>query len=236
MSEDFGAFITSRRRELELTLGDVATQLDVSPITVSNWSNGQSTPDSDQLSALAALLDVPADELTSMAGTVLDEAPAKAVPSEAPADPPDEPEAPPVDSELEMAETIEEASAEVEVPEADLPEVDVPEVDVPEVEVPAFVEAEVPAVVETPAPAPEPARRAAGRRSRSATATAERPVATTLPLTYIEDPKALMRYRIRWGITLVALVVMFFILLWAAGGLISALSDIKESVTPGGGS
>ena len=55
-----------------------------------------------------------------------------------------------------------------------------------------------------------------------------------LPLTYIEDPKQLMRYRIRWALTAVVLVIMFFILLWASGELLSALSEVKQAVTPGG--
>ena len=62
---------------------------------------------------------------------------------------------------------------------------------------------------------------------------AERPV-TTLPLTYIEDPKQLMRYRIRWALTIIILIIMFFILLWASRELLSSLSEIKQAVTPGG--
>lgn len=225
MAEDFGAFITSRRRELELTLGDVATELDVSPVTVSNWSNGQSTPDTAQLDALAALLEVPAAKLVSLSGgdaQAITEAAPAAVDTVEVADVEEvaipEPDLPSGTSEIdeELAELIEEGSAEVEVPEV-------------EIEVPAFVAAAEP----TPAPKPAPAR--APRRQRAATATAERPV-STLPLTYIEDPKQLMRYRIRWGLTVAALVIMFLVLIWAAGGLISALSDIKESVTPGGSS
>lgn len=225
MAEDFGAFITSRRRELELTLGDVASELHVSPVTVSNWSNGQSTPDATQLDALAALLDVPAAKLVSLSGgdaEAITEAAFAAVDNVEVEDVEEvaipEPDLPSETSEIddEFAEMIEEASAEVEVAEV-------------EVEVPAFVAPAEP----TPAPKPAPAR--APRRQRATTATAERTV-STLPLTYIEDPKQLMRYRIRWGLTVAALVIMFLVLIWAAGGLISALSDIKESVTPGGGS
>lgn len=223
MAEDFGAFITSRRRQLELTLGDVASGLSVSPVTVSNWSTGKSIPDSDQLAALAELLKVPADDLSKMAsGTsgTSTQAVKASVDDEVEIPEPDPPtRASQIDDEL--AEMIEEASAEIPVP-------DVP---VPDVEVPAFVEPATPTPRKAPAPAAAPAR----SRQRSSTVTAERPV-TTLPLTYIEDPKQLMRYRLRWTLTVIAMVVMFFILLWAAAGLISALSDIKESVTPGGGS
>ncbi|NNL71533.1 MAG: hypothetical protein HKO70_16415 [Acidimicrobiia bacterium] len=43
-----------------------------------------------------------------------------------------------------------------------------------------------------------------------------------------------MRYRIRWALTVVILVIMFFILLWASRELLSSLSEIKQAVTPGG--
>ncbi len=49
----FPEFITSRRRELDLTLGDVANSLGVSPITVSDWSSGDATPEPEHLTALA---------------------------------------------------------------------------------------------------------------------------------------------------------------------------------------
>ncbi|MEE9227782.1 MAG: hypothetical protein V3U47_02305, partial [Acidimicrobiia bacterium] len=52
------------------------------------------------------------------------------------------------------------------------------------------------------------------------------------PLTYVQDPKQLLRYRIRWGITTVVLIVMAFVLFWALAGLFDALSEVKESVTP----
>ena len=67
----FPEFITSRRRALDLTLGDVASRLGVSPITVSNWSNGDSRPKPENLVALAGLLEVPAEELAEMAGISL---------------------------------------------------------------------------------------------------------------------------------------------------------------------
>ena len=71
-ASSFPDFITARRRELELTLGDVAARLGVSPITVSNWSNGDSTPNPQNLVALAELLEVPPNELADMAGVTLD--------------------------------------------------------------------------------------------------------------------------------------------------------------------
>lgn len=239
--EDFANFITTRRRELELTLGDVATKLDVSPITVSNWSNGQATPDPEQLTALAALLEVPAEDLTSMAGL-------EPVPEDRIDIPPDafdpvepavvdipQPEA--VDPLEPTVPTHSEPIAAVEpAPEPVERMTPPPATGPPEVAAVAQ-EVAIPAFVESPQ-AERPRSRQAGRPSRRASGTtlaAERPPPTLLPLTYIEDPKQLMRYRIRWAITLVALVIMFFVLLWASAGLISALSDIKESVTPGGG-
>lgn len=250
----FPEFITARRRELELTLGDVATSLGVSPITVSNWSNGQAIPKQEQVTALAELLKVDPGKLSALAGVPVKPearinlmpvteaggvpeppAPAKAAQRASEPEPPgveDEPGSPPtpqtpdsdrssdeIDSEL--AELIEEASAEVEPPP-----------------VPVGARA---GAAESPRPqstSPEPAaERAAPRRARSlrrtAAAGAERPV-TTLPLTYIEDPKQLMRYRIRWALTVVILIIMFFILLWASRELLSSLSEIKQAVTPGG--
>ena len=119
----------------------------------------------------------------------------------------------PIDSEL--AELIEEAStAESSAPDP------------------------TPAVVTTlPGPEEEeeekprkPRRRPAVRRRR---VREEQPV-SALPLTDVEDPKQLTRYRIRWALTLIVLVVMFFILLWASRELLSALSEVKQAVTPGG--
>ncbi len=273
MPEDFGEFITARRRELELTLGDVATELGVSPISVSNWSNGQSTPQAEQLQALAKLLDVPADDLRSMAGASSDfdleldvettsDQESSVTAAETAIPEPDPPNVEAVDAEIddELAEMIEEASAELEIKEAEMIEEAPADLEIKEAEMigeaPADLEikeevemieepsadlqieeAVGPEVVApsspTPQAAPTPSRPPA-RRPAAATITAERPV--PLPLTYIEDPKQLLRYRIRWGLTVVALVIMSFIFIWAAGELISALSDVKESVTPGGGS
>ena len=89
-----------------------------------------------------------------------------------------------------------------------------------------------PAVVTQP---PEEEQRPARRRPsiRRRRPAAEQPV-TALPLTYVEDPKQLTRYRIRWALTLIILVVMFFILLWASRELLSALSEVRQAVTPGG--
>ncbi len=50
----------------------------------------------------------------------------------------------------------------------------------------------------------------------------------------IEDPRQLVRYRIRWALTVVILVIMFIVLLWASRELLSALSEVKQAVTPGG--
>lgn len=271
-ASSFPEFITARRRELELTLGDVASSLGVSPITVSNWSNGDSTPKPDNLVALAELLKVPSDELADMAGVTLKSAadgvnllPAAEVEA-------DEDDAAPLTEETEASEPIAEIrpadSDPVEDP-AEVEPVDDPEAEVeipmpedpaeeavepapsdegaaePEPEGPELVdEAEeapdpVPAFVATEAPAPEKAaavkKRPGIRRpgGRSPAPAAERQV-TTLPLTYIEDPKQLMRYRIRWALTVVILFIMFIVLLWASRELLSALSEVKQAVTPGG--
>ena len=250
----FPEFITARRRELELTLGDVANSLGVSPITVSNWSNGQAKPKQEQVTALAELLDVDPGKLSELAGVPskpearinlmpvpeaddVPEPPAPAKTAGRPTEPEppavkDEPESPPaartpdsgrssdeIDSEL--AELIEEASAEIEPPP-----------------VPVGARAGAADSPRPPSTGPEPAaERATPRRARSLRRTvgagAERPV-TTLPLTYIEDPKQLMRYRIRWALTIIILIIMFFILLWASRELLSSLSEIKQAVTPGG--
>ena len=297
----FPDFITSRRRELDLTLGDVASELGVSPITVSNWSNGDSRPNPENLAALADLLEVPANELADMAGVKLatpdvavnlmpnvdqepvpdepltdeidmDE-PVAAVLMSDPVPAAEESTAPAEPAEPEVATTDLEAD-EVPIPAPDVeppapddqgePVVD--DVEIPDIEVPipaiedeaepvaaAVTETESaePPIAETPAPAgaapddvpavvgaapePEPAakRRPSLRRSSRAPAGDAGPVAV-LPLTYIEDPKQLMRYRIRWILTAIVLAIMFFILLWASRELLSALSEVKQAVTPGG--
>jgi transcriptional regulator with XRE-family HTH domain len=276
-ASSFPEFITARRRELELTLGDVAAGLGVSPITVSNWSNGTSTPRPENLVALAELLEVPPDELAGMAGVTLKSAadgvnllPADLVEDadEAPAPLDEETDLPEPVAELRLTQpNLVEDSPEVEVivePEAEVQirgpveqaaepepqdEVQIPEliddqtvVPTPEkpetVEeadrapdaVPAFVAAEAPAPQTPPAARRRPSIRRPGGRAPAA---AERQV-TTLPLTYIEDPKQLMRYRIRWALTVIVLFIMFIVLLWASGELLSALSEVKQAVTPGG--
>ena len=123
---------------------------------------------------------------------------------------PDEPAEPePDEMDSELADLIEEAAAEESRDQQ-------------------------PAVV-TQLPGPEekepPARRRPSIRRRRTRA--DQPV-TALPLTYIEDPRQLTRYRIRWALTVVVLVVMFFILLWASRELLSALSEVRQAVTPGG--
>lgn len=272
-STPFPEFITNRRRELELTLGDVAKGLSVSPITVSNWSSGAATPDPDQLTALAQLLKVPADDLAGLAGVKL-KAPEPAVNlmPESAAPPADEPEPEleestgPIASlrgadEVERAESIpaepetpmappgppavEEKpsvgpaapAAEDSSPEASEPpdEMDSKLADLIEEAAAGERREQEPAVV-TKLPGPGEPDRPARRRPtiRRRRPAADQPPVTTLPLTYIEDPRQLTRYRIRWALTVVSLVVMFFILLWASGELLSALSEVRQAVTPGG--
>jgi len=256
----FPEFITSRRRELDLTLGDVASGLGVSPITVSNWSNGDSRPKPENLVALADLLEVPAEDLAEMAGISL------GTPDVAVNLMPDSDETP-EESPTDEAETDEPVAAvrmSEPTPAADEPgdaltDLEAAEVPIPTMEddaVPVAVVAEaasssddapdpmpageehdsVPAFV---AAAPEAAprerttRRPSIRRSTARAGGDAQPV-TVLPLTYIEDPKQLMRYRIRWALTVVVLAIMFLILLWASRELLSALSEVKQAVTPGG--
>lgn len=275
----FAEFITNRRRELELTLGDVANGLGVSPITVSSWSSGDATPEPDQLVALAELLEVPSDDLAGMAGVKL-KAPEPAVnlmpAAAAPADEPDpdseestgpiamlktaddtdtdtdtdDPVAPVPDREdqaedvaADSASSAEPAATEADTPEEAPDEIDSELADLIEEaaaeeqeEATAKAVREPPPAVVTKLPGAEeekqrPARRRPSiRRRRPA---AEQPV-TALPLTYVEDPKQLTRYRIRWALTVIILVVMFFILLWASRELLSALSEVRQAVTPGG--
>ncbi|NNL70362.1 MAG: helix-turn-helix domain-containing protein, partial [Acidimicrobiia bacterium] len=229
----FSEFITARRRELELTLGDVANGLGVSPITVSNWSNGQAIPKPEQVTALAELLEVEPGMLSQLAGVPnkpeaginlmpVDEAPQQPAPvvEASPPEPTepataDVPESPAVSADepvsademdSELAELIEEASAEIEPPP-----------------LPVGASVGSPETGTGAATIAEPARteRRPRRLRRPDRAGAERPV-TTLPLTYVEDPKQLMRYRIRWALTVVILVIMFFILLWASRELLSS--------------
>jgi len=308
-ASSFAEFITSRRRELELTLGDVAERVGVSTITVSNWSSGETKPKPENLVALANLLEVPADDLASMAGVSIKSAPEKAVnlmppmaaakepdtesdeleeepadttgpvaalrgPDEAPEPEPEEPAAeeptqtePPAISQavVEAAEELEpepeepaaEEPAEIEpgetTPEvAEAAEMPIPEPDLPDTgDAPDAIDSELAELIDEAAAAPEaepelvaavvapepakaePAKRKAVVRRPRRPAPAERPV-TALPLTYVEDPKQLTRYRIRWALTIVILAIMFFVLLWASKELLSALSEVKQAVTPGG--
>ena len=339
-ASSFAEFITSRRRELELTLGDVAERVGVSTITVSNWSSGETKPKPENLVALANLLEVPADDLASMAGVSIKSAPEKAVnlmppmaaakepdtesdeleeepadttgpvaalrgPDEAPEPEPEEPAAeeptqtePPAISQavVEAAEELEpepeepaaEEPAEIEPPPispavveaaeelepepeeqaaeepaetepgettpevAEAAEMPIPEPDLPDTgDAPDAIDSELAELIDEAAAAPEaepelvaavvapepakaePAKRKAVVRRPRRPAPAERPV-TALPLTYVEDPKQLTRYRIRWALTIVILAIMFFVLLWASKELLSALSEVKQAVTPGG--
>ncbi|MGI9647440.1 MAG: helix-turn-helix domain-containing protein [Acidimicrobiia bacterium] len=306
-ASSFAEFITSRRRELELTLGDVADRVGVSTITVSNWSSGGTKPKPENLVALANLLEVPANDLAAMAGVSIKSAPEKAVnlmpamevdpvpeaadeeldedltdstgpvaalrgPEEEPTVAEEEPaevEPPEVDppavvaeseQESDEAEAAEAASeTESDEPESDeqepavavvpipVPEAEVPDADpstddidselaelmeeaaAPEAEEPELVTA---AVAAEPAQA-EPTKRRPVMRRPTRAKPAERPI-TALPLTYVEDPKQLTRYRIRWALTIIVLAIMFFVLLWASRELLSALSEVKQAVTPGG--
>ncbi len=240
----FPQFITARRRELELTLGDVASDVGVSPITVSNWSNGQSVPKKENLVALAAVLDFPADELAGMAGVELDPVPEPepepeiVIETDAPAD--DTPGGDP-------GVNVEVADPQV-VPMADIPTIEHPalagteeaETDVEELvmEESAVVAEDPPKVDEVtgdPAsPAPEEMAPAPDSVPDVIPRVAVSPPTPPQlgPLTYVQDPKQLLRYRIRWGITTVVLIVMAFVLFWALAGLFDALSEVKESVTP----
>ncbi len=85
---------------------------------------------------------------------------------------------------------------------------------------------ELPESVETPAPAPTSGVDVVPGVTAGPT------TGQLSPLTYVQDPKQLLRYRIRWAITTVALIIMAFVLFWALAGLFDALSEVKESVTP----
>jgi CYTH domain-containing protein/transcriptional regulator with XRE-family HTH domain len=60
---DFGNYLYSLRKENNLTQRFVAYQLDVSDKAVSKWETGKSKPDLEKLKLLAALYNVPLDEL-----------------------------------------------------------------------------------------------------------------------------------------------------------------------------
>lgn len=245
-ASSFPEFITARRRELDLTLGDVAAGLGVSPITVSNWSNGDSKPQAENLVALAELLDVPADKLADMAGVALkptQEPSVNPVPGEVDNsvdEPLTEDAGEPVGVPISMA-SIEPPSVEAPVapPAIDDELIELLEAADPGAEgapdsVPAFVSAGAPEPAAAPRPEVAPARKRRPAKRPGRPAAAEERQVTTLPLTYIEDPRQLMRYRIRWALTVVILFIMFLVLLWATREFISALSEVKQAVTPGG--
>lgn len=247
--QSFGDFITNRRRELDLTLGDVATGLGVSPITVSNWSNGQATPDPAQLTALAELLEVPTDDLAKMSGVTPAERAVNLMPPVTAAAAAEKPE--PADEDSTGPVAIVRAADEVaESPTAGSANTQEP-VPIPKPAAPPDpMDDELAELIEEAKETTSGQREAAPARPAAAVATADRPArrrpalrrrrepgeqaVTAIPLTYVEDPKQLTRYRIRWALTTVALIVMFIILLWASGELVSALSEVKQAVTPGG--
>ena len=252
-ANSFPEFITARRRELELTLGDVASRLGVSPITVSNWSSGDATPKAEKLVALAKLLEVPPEELADMAGITLKSSSDGVNLMPPGAGETTEETGPPVADETEVSEPIAELRPTEPHPPPDRLPVGEPEPQVPIPEysheeaaepekpepveaaeeapdaVPAFVAA-APAAKKPPAAQSRPGTRVPAARAPAA----DEHQVTTLPLTYIEDPKQLMRYRIRWALTVVILFIMFIVLLWASRELLSALSEVKQAVTPGG--
>jgi transcriptional regulator with XRE-family HTH domain len=250
--ESFDHFITHRRRELGLSLGDVAQALDVSPITVSNWSNGYSLPDSAQLRGLADLLDLPLKDLSDMSGVPIWEgAETDLVPEEFPeagGEPVAESAAPdsadatrrvqlaPADvitplgeesAEEWMSEEIDSSvSAGVEGwgdSEAAEPVTD--DVGLPTIEVVPGVASELSAETDAPVSVLTPAR---GRDEFE-----DFLAPPMLEPTYVEDNQLLWRYRIRWIITAVILVIMLMVLDWAVGNMWDTLRSGVESVVPG---
>lgn len=227
----FPDFITDRRRELELTLGDVASDIGVSPITVSNWSNGQSIPEQENLVALAAVLGLPVEQLAEMAGVELEPLP--------------EPEVTMETVELEDESLDQEAAADVEIPDPqEAQDAGIPGVEHPTLAAAEEVGVKAPLVMAKAAPEIKETAKTPIAENEAPPTPERLPdvvprVAATVPTTtqmsphtYVQDPKQLLRYRIRWGITTVALIIMAFVLVWALGELFTALSDVKESVTP----
>lgn len=64
----FGTFLASRRRELGLSMGQVAEQLGIAKSNVHNYEKGEWLPKADKMYALAKALDLPYEDLLAAAG------------------------------------------------------------------------------------------------------------------------------------------------------------------------
>jgi len=62
-TQDLGRFVRRRRRELGLSLRDLADQTSVSASTLSRIENGTGKPDADNIARLTAWLDVPMERI-----------------------------------------------------------------------------------------------------------------------------------------------------------------------------
>ena len=66
MSISLGATLAKKRKEAGLSQEEVAEQIGVSRQAVSRWENGEASPDTDNLVALAKLYNVSLDELVGL--------------------------------------------------------------------------------------------------------------------------------------------------------------------------
>lgn len=246
----FSEFITTRRRDLELSLGDVARTLEVSPISVSNWSNGYSVPDRETLVRLAQLLQSDPDELEAMAAEARETIEPEAMEEqeleapEAGAEPIEEeivdlpaavaPPAPATPADDSVARQVQLAPPEVVVPLDEATEEHWVTTESPVVESPvAGADGQTAARVVEPPPIP----------AQDDFFDLDSPLAEpeyegsvvsggSFAPTYVEDTQLLWRYRIRWAITAVILIIMVFVLFWSVGNMWDTLKSGIDSVLP----
>lgn len=64
--ETFGDFLTAKRNECDITLRELARNLDVSPTFISDVERNRSTPKAERLEKLAEILHLSADEKAEM--------------------------------------------------------------------------------------------------------------------------------------------------------------------------
>lgn len=259
----FAEYITTRRRDLDLSLGDVASTLEVSPISVSNWSNGYSVPDRETIIKLAQLLQSDPAELSRIAEAARVEIDPEAEPQPLESHSSERPNLEPVE---EQPESDEDAVADTSNPPEAAGSGDAVEVPDSSDELAgrkvqlapseAVVPLEEVTAEEWVTTELEPA--GAGQATSTATKTVQPPplpaededffafeepfvadgqdpgapeVAAFAP-TYVEDTQLLWRYRIRWAITAVVLVIMVFVLFWSVGNMWDTLKSGIDSVLP----
>ena len=252
MSMDAFASLVRRGRETSgLSYQRIAELVGRSPATIRDWERGKTTPrDPEVVLAVAAVLDIPEDELLQSAGlsrpavepvaSYSDLAPhpdeeaaemdetsaAVGEPSISP--PTDEPEGEePIDVDIPLwVQSIHEDVSRAETTDTEAPEDDEGQAETTDTEAPLPDEgqAEGPQVQQLEPPT---------HRTAIPPQLAPRPPAPVpSELSYLEDDRELTTYRLRAVITVVVGVVLVVILEWAFHGLGVSLKSALSGVHP----